>query len=257
MPHAATFDIPELPFDDGEPMDSAWARDQMNLLIDATHEHFRPRTDYYTGGDMFIYFSLEQARNKDFRGPDYFLVMGVDGVPERKSWVAWEEGGHYPDMIMEFLSESTREEDLGRKKEIYQKIFRTPEYFAYDPETRELMGWRIAQHSYEPIAPDADGRLWSEVLGLWLGEWQGEFLRTQTTWIRFFREDGSLVPTSAEEARGRADQEQARAESERARAEAERERAEAERERAEAERERADAAETELRRLRQLLAAKD
>jgi protein subunit release factor B len=69
----------------------------------------------------------------------------------------------------------------------------------------------------------------------------------ESDWVRLYHPDGSLVPTPEEEA----DQ---RAEAERQRADAERQRAEEERQRADAERQRAEAAETELARLRALLA---
>jgi hypothetical protein len=48
----------ELITDDGEPMESAWHRSQMNLLIEVIRYHWRDRTDYYVGGNMFIYYSL-------------------------------------------------------------------------------------------------------------------------------------------------------------------------------------------------------
>jgi hypothetical protein len=31
---------------------------------------------------MFIYFSAEQVRSRDYRGPDFFVVKGVDGVAQ-------------------------------------------------------------------------------------------------------------------------------------------------------------------------------
>jgi hypothetical protein len=32
----------------------------------------RERQDYFVGGNMFIYYSRRQVRNRDFRGPDFF-----------------------------------------------------------------------------------------------------------------------------------------------------------------------------------------
>ena len=73
----------ELVHSDGEPMDSDWHRDAMNLLIEAVRNHLADRTDYFCGGNMFIYFSVEQARNRDFRGPDFFFVKGRPSQPQR------------------------------------------------------------------------------------------------------------------------------------------------------------------------------
>ena len=81
---------------------------------------------------MFIYFSSTQAR-QDFRGPDFFTVLDGDGDRPRKGWMVWEEGGRYPDVIVELLSPSTAEMDKGAKKQIYERVFRTPDYFVFDP----------------------------------------------------------------------------------------------------------------------------
>lgn len=48
---------------------------------------------------MFIYYSSHQAKNRDFRGSDFFAVLGVDNNPTRQGWVVWEENGRYPDVI--------------------------------------------------------------------------------------------------------------------------------------------------------------
>jgi Uma2 family endonuclease len=58
----------DLPSEDGEPLETNWHRLQINLLVDIVKEHWRGRTDYFAGGNMFIYYSLEQARNHDYRG---------------------------------------------------------------------------------------------------------------------------------------------------------------------------------------------
>ena len=36
---------------------------------------------------MFVYFSAEPGGNKDFRGPDFFLVNGVRSLRLRQYWV--------------------------------------------------------------------------------------------------------------------------------------------------------------------------
>ena len=67
----------ELPYSDGEPMDSHWHRTAVTLLLDSLSHHRRGRTDYFAGGDMFLYFSPEYVFHKDFRGPDFFVVNGA------------------------------------------------------------------------------------------------------------------------------------------------------------------------------------
>lgn|GEM_PF-3197772 len=61
----------------------------------------------------------------------------------RKSWVVWEEDGKYPNVIVEILSNKTATTDRGLKKEIYQDIWRTPDYFWFDPVSLEFKGFHL------------------------------------------------------------------------------------------------------------------
>jgi hypothetical protein len=93
----APFEHLDLAEEDGIPLESAWHLGCMNLLIASVLYHQRDRTDFYVGGNMFIYFNLQQARDRDFRGPDFFLVQGgVNLHPNRRYWAVWDEGGRYP-----------------------------------------------------------------------------------------------------------------------------------------------------------------
>jgi Uma2 family endonuclease len=64
----------ELPEEDGEPLESEWHRAQINLLIDVVKYRWRDRQDFYAGGNMFIYYSTEQARRREYKGPDFFIM---------------------------------------------------------------------------------------------------------------------------------------------------------------------------------------
>ncbi|MCI0457716.1 MAG: Uma2 family endonuclease, partial [Gemmataceae bacterium] len=130
----------ELIEEDGEPLESDWHRLAMNLLLEVIAYRYRDRTDYYAGGNMFIYFSEEQARRRDFRGPDFFFVRGVNLAPLRRYWAVWLEGGHYPDVLIELLSPKTARTDRTTKKTVYETVFHTPEYFCYDPDKQRLEG---------------------------------------------------------------------------------------------------------------------
>jgi Uma2 family endonuclease len=211
---------------DGEPLESSWHRACINLLVSSILWLFRDRTDFYVGGNMFVYFNLQQARDRDFRGPDFFFVRGGNLHPQRPYWAVWMEGGRYPEVIIELLSPRTAHEDRTTKRVIYEQTFHAPNYFCYDPITGQLEGWELHGGLYEPLQPNEHGWLWSSVLQLWVGTWNGEYLRENATWLRFYDTNGQLVPVQEE----------------------------AERQRADAERQRADAAEAELARLRALLA---
>jgi hypothetical protein len=72
---------------------------------------------------MFVYFSQLQVKRNDFRGPDVFVALDVERK-ERKSWVAWEEGGRLPDVVIELTSDSTRHVDHVDKKRTYAIVRR-------------------------------------------------------------------------------------------------------------------------------------
>lgn len=200
LPHDLVFPQIDLITEDGEPLESYWHRAEINLLIETLRHHWQDRTDYYAGGNMFVYYSAEQARRLDYRGPDFFVVLGVDGVLSRKAWVVWEEDGRYPDVIVELLSPTTAVQDLSAKKLLYERTFHTAEYFCYDPDQRQLIGWRLNANQYAVIDPDPRGWLWSEQLGLWLGAWEGDYLGEDNVWLRFYTADGVLVATERERA---------------------------------------------------------
>lgn len=200
----------ELPYDDGIPMESARHKAQMDLLIDALIPWLEQREDGYVGGNMFVYYSLAQVRNKDFKGPDFFAVLGVP-KGERKSWVVWEEG-KAPDVVIELLSGSTAAADKNNKKLIYQNQMRVPDYFWYDPfNPDDWAGFSIQQGSYQPITPNAQNQLVSQSLGLALQRWQGNYKGIDATWLRWATWEGELLTTPEEKERQLAEQERQRA----------------------------------------------
>jgi Uma2 family endonuclease len=239
----------DLIFDDGEPLETNQHRVAMNVLIRSYQQYRAEQTDFYVGGNMFIYYSSTQVNNRDFRGPDFFVVLDVDGTRERLGWVVWEEEGRYPDVIIELISPSTANVDLGLKKQLYDRVFKTQDYFVYNPfDSKSLRGWH-RNSAYREIAPDRRGWLWCETLGLWLGTWAGTIDRETMSWLRFYDSDGALVLLPEEVAQQRAEAEAQRAEAEAQRAEAEAQRAETEAQRAETERFRAERLAARLREL--------
>ena len=123
-----------------------------------------------------------------------------------------EEEGRYPDTIIELMSPSTANVDLGLKKQLYDRIFKTQDYFVYNPfDPNSLQGWH-RNNDYQAIAADERGWLWCESLGLWLGTWQGTIDRETLTWLRFYERSGALVLLPEEAAQQRAEAEAQRAE---------------------------------------------
>src|SRR5262249_31659592 len=126
--------LPQVPIreTDGEPVESPWHWAAIVVLVDSVRAHFHGRTDFFVGGNMLFYASEEQVRHRKFRGPDFFFVDEVDGLKPRAYWAVWEEDGRYPDVIIELISSSSAERDRTTKKRLYERTFRTPEYFCCD-----------------------------------------------------------------------------------------------------------------------------
>ncbi|MBD2194539.1 MULTISPECIES: Uma2 family endonuclease [Calothrix] len=205
-------------YSDEPPLETDLHRLQMTLLIQCLELLWRNRNDFYASGNITIYYSPRQRKSEDFRGPDFFVVLGTERKP-RKSWVLWEEDGKYPNVIIELLSDSTALTDKGLKKQIYQDTFRTPEYFWFDPQNLEFAGFVLVGGKYQAIEANSDGWLWSQQLELYLGIEQEK--------LRFFTAEGQLAVTPQE----LAEQEEQRAEQEKQRAEQEKQRAEQEKQR--------------------------
>jgi Uma2 family endonuclease len=68
---------------DEPPLESDLHRDQIDQLIRLIRSIFSPgglggRSDVYVAGNLTIYYSPNQKKSEDFRGPDVFVVLGTD-----------------------------------------------------------------------------------------------------------------------------------------------------------------------------------
>ncbi|MBD2194429.1 MULTISPECIES: Uma2 family endonuclease [Calothrix] len=176
-------------YSDEPPLETELHLRQILLLIQCLEWCWKERQDFYACGNMTVYYSPRQRKSEQFRGPDFFVVLNSDRKT-RKSWVVWEEDGKYPNVIVEILSDKTASTDRGLKKEIYQDIWRTPDYFWFDPDSLEFKGFHLLDGRYQPLQANEAGLLWSQQLELYLGVHQSK--------LRFFTADGQLVPTPEE-----------------------------------------------------------
>ncbi|WP_424099553.1 Uma2 family endonuclease [Moorena producens] len=176
---------------DEPPLETDLHRLQMTLLIQCLEWLWDERDDFYVSGNLTIYYSPRQRKSEEFRGPDFFVVLGTERKP-RNSWVVWQEEGKYPNVIVEIISPTTADTDRGLKKQIYQDTFRTPDYFWFDPNTLELKGFHLVDGCYLELEPNQEGWLWSQQLALYLGIYESK--------LRWFTAVGQLVPTPTEAA---------------------------------------------------------
>ena len=179
-------------YSDEPPLETDFHREQIDLLIRLLKYWWRDRPNFYISGNLTVYYNQQQLKSRDFRGPDIFIVLDTE-KKDRRSWAIWEEGGKYPNLVIELLSGSTATVDRGTKKLLYQNIWRVPNYFWFHPETLEFAGFHLVDGQYQAIAPTEKGYLWSDQLELYLGICDRQ--------LRYFRADGQLVPLPEEQER--------------------------------------------------------
>jgi Uma2 family endonuclease len=168
QPSAATADRGEViyPDGDGKPMAETGIHVLvMFALIGTLRHYFAHRRDVYVIGNIFLYY--EEGRPGSRRSPDVMVVKGVE-PGERRSFKTWVERA-VPSVIIEVTSQETADEDLGPKRELYERLG-VREYFLFDPLheylERSLQGYRLIGDAYEPLPPADDGGLLSAELGL-------------------------------------------------------------------------------------------
>jgi hypothetical protein len=96
----------DLPDSDGEPMENERERFQMLLLLDVLEQYWHDRQDYYAGGNMFVYYSVQQARQilaeeaeparprRAFRGPTCsWCGMWMAAFGGRSGWYGKRAAG--------------------------------------------------------------------------------------------------------------------------------------------------------------------
>jgi Uma2 family endonuclease len=231
-------------------------------------------TQIFEASDLNLYYDV--THQKWYKRPDWFAVLGVPKLYEerdmRYSYVVWQEEV-VPFIVVELLSKDTEKEDLGKtlrdvekpptKWEVYEQWLEIPYYVVFSRDKSDkFQVFQLKKGSYQALQL-FDKRFWLPEIKLGLGVWSGTYYEIKHQWLRWYDADGKWIPTPVER-----EQERAKAEAKRANKEAkarllEKQRAEAEAIRADKEakahhvaQQRADVAETELARLKILLAKK-
>jgi Uma2 family endonuclease len=184
--------LPTNLYSDEPPLETDFHRNQIDLLIRLLKYWWQDRLDFYISGNLTVYYNEQQLKSREFRGPDVFIVLGAE-KRDRRSWAVWEEGGKYPNVVIELLSSSTAAVDRGKKKALYQNVWRVPEYYWFHPETLEFAGFQLVKGQYEAITPTEQGWLWSSQLNLYSGIHERQ--------LRWFTAEGQLIPLPEEQER--------------------------------------------------------
>ena len=148
--------------------------------------------DKYVTGNNFVYYEKGDKRKRV--SPDCYVVLGVP-AKARSSYMMWENGGRAPNVVWEFTSPKTARDDREEKFILYEQTLKVPEYFLFDPPNQylkpRLQGYRLVSGAYQPIVPDANGRMTSRETGIVVFV-DGELLRF------IHPRTGMVIPTTAE-----------------------------------------------------------
>ncbi|HWN40835.1 MAG TPA: Uma2 family endonuclease [Thermoanaerobaculia bacterium] len=154
------------PSSDGRPMaESDLHLKEMFYLIQALRDRYQNVPDVYVAGNLLLYYV--RGDRKACLAPDVFVVKGVP-KRDRLSFLLWKEG-QAPCFVIEVTSKSTRDEDIEKKRDRYERMG-VEEYFLHDPLAEylhpSLQGYRLKDGRYRKISPEPDGSLVSWTTGL-------------------------------------------------------------------------------------------
>lgn len=189
----------EYPTSDGQPMaETTLHREIMTDLIQGLKNRYVAVPDVWVGGNLFLCY--EKGNPAACLAPDVLLAKGVSKW-DRPNYLLWEETP--PVLVIEVTSRKTRREDLGKKKDKYERIG-VEEYLLFDPYNEylrpSLQGLHLEKRRYQPMHPQPDGSVISRTAGLTFRR-EGERLRMVDTATG----EPLLWPEEVEEARARAE----------------------------------------------------
>ena len=174
--------LPDIFYEDPEPVEDGMRQDPFIYRIaHLLRERYEDIPDVFVSTGGFIFYDVTNGNRRV--APDCYIAFDVDvaGIYENlpNFWI-WEVG-KAPDFVMEVASPSTAANDLGAKRELYQRL-RITEYWQFDPTGGRLYGRPIAGErlvdgryvEYEPeYGEDGSVRAYSQLLGV-VFYWDGQ-----------------------------------------------------------------------------------
>ena len=132
--------LPDVFYEEPEPVEDGMQQEApIDRIGHLLRQRYEDQPDVFISGGVFISYDVTDG-NRRVR-PDLFIAFDVDNAGIRKNlpnfWI-WEIG-KAPDFVMEVASPSTAANDLGWKRELYQRL-EVQEYWRFDPTGGGLYG---------------------------------------------------------------------------------------------------------------------
>ena len=147
----------EYPCENGIALISSPEQGKVMLETHTALDNYLPRPPKaYLGMDMLVYD--KEGDNTSCLAPDVFVTFDARG-PVEKSYRIWIVGKP-PDVIWEFASDSTWQEDAKEKKQRYRQ-WGVSEYWLYDPQgglhDPRLQGFQLVRGRYRRLSAERRG----------------------------------------------------------------------------------------------------
>jgi Uma2 family endonuclease len=136
------------PDSDGQPMSDNTLQFKWIVTIEGGLDAlFIDNPNVFVAGDLLWYPVEEKPGIRS--APDVMVVWGRP-KGDRGSYRQWEEDGIAPQVVFEILSPGNRAGAMERKFQFYER-HGVEEYYIYDPDRGDLVGWRRAGDILEEI----------------------------------------------------------------------------------------------------------
>ena len=132
--------LPEIiyPDSDGKPMSDNTKQFQLIVKIQGGIDAlFKDNENVFVAGDL-LWYPVE-GDNKTRQAPDIMVAFG-SAKGDRGSYQQWLEDNIPPQVVFEILSPGNRMTAMFKLFKFYEN-YGVEEYYVYDPEDNELIGW--------------------------------------------------------------------------------------------------------------------
>ncbi|NJO39834.1 MAG: Uma2 family endonuclease [Cyanobacteria bacterium CRU_2_1] len=157
---------------------------------------FADRSDVFVAGDL-LWYPVEGS-NTIRQAPDVMVVLGRP-QSDRGSYKQWEEDNIAPQVVFEILSPGNRLGTMARKLKFYKR-YGIEEYYIYDPDDVDLMGWLRSEDDLDVI----------EDMAGWVSPRLGIRFELTPETLEIYRPDGDRFLTYIELAQLRDQERQAK-----------------------------------------------
>lgn len=138
------------PSSDGQPMaDSTVQYQWITKIQGGIDALFRDNPNIFVAGDL-LWYPVE-GKPEICQAPDILVVFDRP-KGDRRSYLQWRENNIAPQVVFEIQSFSDSQTKLNKKFAFYNR-YHIEEYYLYNPEENELLGWRRTEGLLDVIDP--------------------------------------------------------------------------------------------------------